>query len=345
MSPPPEPPDQPDQHSEPPGQPADPSPEGLSDLPAGRLPEGAPGLPPAPAGEFAGLLAAGVTLVLDGGLSNQLAAQGYDLSDPLWTARLLADDPDGILAAHTAYARAGADVLTTSGYQASFEGFARRGIGRAEAAGLLRRSVALARRAARVRPGVKVAASVGPYGAVLADGGEYRGRYGKSVAELTRFHRPRIEAAAEGGPDALALETVPDADEAEAMLRAAEGTGLPVWLSYTVDGDRTRAGQPLGEAFAVAAGADQVAAVGVNCCDPRDVLPAVLTAVAVTGKPAVAYPNSGERWNAAARRWEAPAISDPAMAAGWRRAGARLVGGCCRVGPDAIAAIRRELGG
>jgi homocysteine S-methyltransferase len=288
-------------------------------------------------------VAAGVTLVLDGGLSNQLAAQGCDLSDPLWTARLLADGPEEILAAHTAYVRAGADVLTTSAYQASFEGFARRGIGRAEAAGLLRRSVELARRAARERPGVKVAASVGPYGAVLADGSEYRGRYGKPVAELARFHRPRIEAAAEGGPDALALETVPDADEAEAMLRAAEGTGLPVWLSYTVDGDRTRAGQPLGEAFAVAAGVDQVVAVGVNCCDPRDVLPAVREAVAVTGKPAVAYPNSGERWNAAARSWEAPATFAPAMAAEWQRAGAQLIGGCCRVGPESVAGIRREL--
>jgi homocysteine S-methyltransferase len=236
-------------------------------------------------------------------------------------------------------------VLTTSAYQASFEGFARRGIGRAEAAGLLRRSVELARRAARERPGVKVAASVGPYGAVLADGSEYRGRYGKSVAELAGFHRPRVEAAVAAGPDVLALETVPDADEAEAMLRAAAGTRLPVWLSYTVDGDRTRAGQPLGEAFAVAAGADQVAAVGVNCCDPRDVLPAVLTAVAVTGKPAVAYPNSGERWNPADGRWEGDATFDAAMAADWRRAGARLVGGCCRVGPAAVAGLRRELAG
>jgi homocysteine S-methyltransferase len=302
-------------------------------------------LPPAPAGELAGLLAAGATLVLDGGLSNQLAAQGCDLSDPLWTARLLADDPGEILAAHTAYVRAGADVLTTSGYQASFEGFARRGIGRAEAAGLLRRSVALARRAARGRPGVKVAASVGPYGAVLADGSEYRGRYGKSVAELARFHRPRVEAAVAAGPDVLALETVPDADEAEAMLRAVAGTGVPVWLSYTVDGDRTRAGQPLGEAFAVAAGVDQVVAVGVNCCDPRDVLPAIREAVAVTGKPAVAYPNRGERWNAAGSRWEGPATFDPAMASGWQRAGARLVGGCCRVGPADVAGLRRELPG
>ncbi|WUH90169.1 homocysteine S-methyltransferase [Streptomyces sp. NBC_00433] len=300
-------------------------------------------VPPAPAGELGALLAAGRTLVLDGGLSNQLADQGCDLSDPLWTARLLADDPGQIEAAHRAYVRAGADVLITSGYQASYEGFARRGIARAEASALLRRSVELARRAAEGRPGVRVAASVGPYGAVLADGSEYRGRYGLTVGELERFHRPRIEAAAAAGPDVLALETVPDLDEAEAMLRAAAPTGLPVWLSYTADGDRTRAGQPLAEAFALAAGRDEVVAVGVNCCAPRDVLPAVELAAAVTGKPVVAYPNSGEQWNAAARDWEGAPDLSPLLAAAWHASGARLIGGCCRVGPPAITALRTAL--
>ncbi|NJP45176.1 homocysteine S-methyltransferase [Actinacidiphila epipremni] len=302
-----------------------------------------PAVPPGPAGRRWRLPAAGSALVLDGGLSNQLADQGCDLSDALWTARLLADDPEQILAAHTAYARAGAQVLITSGYQAGYEGFARRGIGRSEATALLRSSVTLARRAAAARPGVRVAASVGPYGAVLADGSEYRGRYGKSVRELTAFHRPRIEAAAAEGPDVLALETVPDIDEAEAMLRAAAPTGLPVWLSYTVEGGLTRAGQPLAEAFALAAGREEVVAVGVNCCAPQDVLPAVELAVAVTGKPAVAYPNSGEQWNAAARRFEGTPAFAPALATAWQAAGARLIGGCCRVGPAQIAALRAHL--
>lgn len=311
---------------------------------------------PAP---LADVLASGATLVLDGGLSNQLADQGCDLSDALWSARLLADDPGQIADAHAAYARAGAQVLVTASYQATFEGFARRGTGRAEAARLLAGSVALARAAAAARPGpgpgpgpargVHVAASVGPYGAMLADGSEYRGRYGRSVRELTAFHRPRIEVLAAARPDVLALETVPDADEAEAMLRAAEGCGVPVWLSYTVEGDRTRAGQPFAEAFAVAAGRPGVVAVGVNCCDPGDVLHAVRTAVAVTGLPAVAYPNSGERWDPAARRWTgtyafAPDAA-PGMALGWRAAGARLIGGCCRVGPATVAALARALHG
>ncbi|MFF1843917.1 homocysteine S-methyltransferase [Streptomyces sp. NPDC058217] len=284
------------------------------------------------------------TVLLDGGLSNQLEAQGCDLSDELWSARLLLDEDRQIEAAHRAYVRAGAQVLITSGYQATFEGFARRGIGRDGAAEFFARSVELARRAGGATDReIWVAASVGPYGAMLADGSEYRGRYGLSVRELERFHRPRIEALAAAGPDVLALETVPDVDEAEALLWAVEGCGLPVWLSYSVAGDRTRAGQPLETAFALAAGHERVVAVGVNCCDPADADRAVETAAEVTGKPVVVYPNSGERWDAEGRVWTGGATFDPGRVRGWQAAGARLVGGCCRVGPASIAKLAELL--
>lgn len=288
-------------------------------------------------------LTLGTPLVLDGGLSNQLAAQGCDLSDPLWSARLLADAPEQIEAAHAAYVRAGARVLITSSYQATYEGFARRGTGREEASALLRSSVELARSAAGGRTDVLVAASVGPYGAMLADGSEYRGRYGLSVRELERFHRPRIEALAEAGPDLLALETVPDTDEAEALLRAVEGVGVPVWLSYSIDGDLTRAGQPLEAAFALAAGRDEVVAVGVNCCAPRDADHAVALAAEVSGKPVVVYPNSGEEWDAQARKWQGEVTFEASRVRDWRSAGARLIGGCCRVGPDQISALAEVM--
>ncbi|QGZ51473.1 homocysteine S-methyltransferase [Streptomyces sp. QHH-9511] len=279
-------------------------------------------------------------LVLDGGLSNQLEAQGCDLSDELWSARLLADGPEQIEAAHTAYVRAGARVLITASYQATFEGFARRGVDRAGAARLIGRSVELAREAGQgAAEQVWVAGSVGPYGAMQADGSEYRGRYGLTVRELERFHRPRIEALVEAGPDVLALETVPDADEAEALLRAVDGCGVPVWLSYTIAGERTRAGQGLTEAFGLVAGNDQVVAVGVNCCEPGDAARAVEIAAGVTGKPVVVYPNSGEEWDAGARAWHGTGAFDPGRMRDWSAAGARLIGGCCRVGPDRIAAL------
>ncbi|OSC21943.1 homocysteine S-methyltransferase [Mycobacterium vulneris] len=285
----------------------------------------------------------GGSVLLDGGLATELEMRGHDLSDPLWSARLLADDPRAIAAVHAAYFRAGATIATTASYQASFEGFAARGFDRRETAGLLRRSVELAK-AARDEfggDGLLVAASVGPYGAALADGSEYRGRYGLSVAALARWHRPRLETLADAGADLLACETVPDVDEAQALVELVRSVGKPAWLSYTIDGDRTRAGQSLADAFAVAAGVDEIVAVGVNCCAPDDALPAIARAVAV-GKPVIVYPNSGERWDALRHRWIGPSRFSTGLAAQWTAAGARIVGGCCRVGPAEIADLRRS---
>jgi homocysteine S-methyltransferase len=282
-------------------------------------------------------------LVADGGLATELEARGNDLSDSLWSARLLMDAPGQILDAHLAFFRAGAQIAASASYQASFEGFASRGLDRREAAGLMRRSVDLARAARDQLAGDGqarwVAASAGPYGAALADGSEYRGRYGRSVRELTAWHRPRLEVLAEAGPDVLALETVPDTDEAEALMAAIAGLGVPAWLSYTVDGGRTRAGQPLAEAFAVAAGVREVVAVGVNCCAPADVLPAITAAREVTGKPVIVYPNSGEEWDARRRAWTGQSGYSPALPRQWMAAGATIIGGCCRVRPADIARI------
>ncbi|MFJ3943190.1 homocysteine S-methyltransferase [Streptomyces griseoaurantiacus] len=294
-------------------------------------------------------LAAG-TVVLDGGLSNQLEAAGHDLGDALWSARLLAEAPEAVVEAHLAYFEAGANVAITASYQATFEGFTRYGLTRARTAELLAYSVESAREAARrarergvARP-LWTAASAGPYGAMLADGSEYRGRYGLSVDELADFHRPRLEALAAARPDVLALETVPDTEEARALLRAVRGLGVPAWLSYTVAGSRTRAGQPLEEAFALAAEAEEIVAVGVNCCAPKDVEPAVALAAQVTGKPVVAYPNSGETWHADTAGWTGPVTFTPEAVRNWRRAGARLIGGCCRVGPTGVRGVAETLG-
>jgi homocysteine S-methyltransferase len=283
-------------------------------------------------------------LIGDGGLATELEARGHDLSDALWSARLLVDAPHEVEAVHRAFFRAGAMYATTASYQASLDGFAARGIGRAEAVGLLRRSVELA---AAARDEVEasgrwVAASVGPYGAALADGSEYRGRYGLSVARLEAWHRPRLEVLAEAGADVLALETIPDVDEAEALVNLVRQLGVPAWLSYTIDGARTRAGQPLADAFAVAAGVPEIVAVGVNCCAPGDVLPAI-DAARETGKPVIVYPNSGERWDTTRRAWVGPSRFSAQAAVQWISAGARVVGGCCRVRPADIAELAGAL--
>jgi homocysteine S-methyltransferase len=282
-------------------------------------------------------------LISDGGLATELEARGHDLSDALWSARLLVDAPQEIAAVHMAFFRAGAMIATTASYQASFAGFAASGISRDDTVRLLRRSVELAK-TARDEVGLagrRVAASVGPYGAALADGSEYRGRYGLSVAQLEDWHRPRLEVLAAAGADVLALETIPDVDEAEALVNLVRSVGVPAWLSYTIDGTRTRAGQPLADAFAVAAGVDEIVAVGVNCCAPDDVLPAI--AVADIGKPIIVYPNSGERWDGQRRAWIGPSRYSAHRASQWVAAGARIVGGCCRVRPADIAELAKVV--
>ena len=293
--------------------------------------------------ELAAALAQRV-VVLDGGMSTALELAGHDLSDELWSARLLLSTPDAVRAAHLAFFQAGAEVAITASYQASFAGFARRGISSRDTGRLLRSSVELARSAASDVDGRRwVAASVGPYGAVLADGSEYRGRYGLSRQQLAEFHRPRIEELCAADPDVLAVETVPDVDEAVAVLDVVRGSGVPLWLSYSVRGGLTCAGQSLEEAFSVVSGVDEVIAVGVNCCAPADVAEAVAVARRVTGLPVVVYPNSGEEWDADARAWTGDGTGFAASAGEWAEAGARLVGGCCRTGPSAISVLAGSL--
>jgi homocysteine S-methyltransferase len=310
---------------------------------------------------FALFLAGGRVLVLDGGLATQLEAQGADLSDTLWSARLLIEEPEAIVRAHLAYYRAGARVATTASYQATFEGFAARGMGHDQGVALLRRSVELAstarnrfceERAAAGEPDpgpLFVAASVGPYGAMLADGSEYRGRYGLSVAELATFHRERIEVLAATETDVLAVETIPELAEAQAVVRVLDATpGTRAWISFAcADGGHLRGGAPIEAAVEAVAGSDQVVAVGVNCTAPEHIEELVGRIRAATAKPIIAYPNSGEGWDAAARRWvgRAGPDVDPATARRWVDAGATLVGGCCRVTPERIARLAAAFPG
>lgn len=279
-------------------------------------------------------------LVLDGGLSTALEEQGADLSGSLWTARLLGEEPERLADAHRAYFLAGAKVATTASYQVSVEGLVAAGYDAAEARQLIARSVTIAQEVreelAETHQGLLVAASVGPYGAFLADGSEYRGRYGVSSARLRDFHGPRLELLAAAGPDLLAVETLPDSDEAEVLVPLLDDLGLPAWFSYSVRGEVTNAGQPLSDAYAVLAGSRSIIAAGVNCSKQADVLGAVHQAVAATGLPAVAYPNRGGTWNAETKQWSYGDALDLDLVDSWFAAGARLIGGCCGTGPADI---------
>ncbi len=291
-------------------------------------------------------------VVVDGGLSTQLERLGQDTSGLLWTGRVLLESPDAIARAHTAYISAGADVVITSSYQVSRQGFVRAGMSAAEADNALVASTTAARAATQGagRP-VRIAASVGPYGAILHDGSEYRGHYGRSRAELAAFHRERLDVLAATRPDLLAVETIPDVREAEALADVLrDHPDLPAWMSFSaMDGTRVCAGQPIEEAVLVAASVPSMTAVGVNCTDPRYVSELVERMHDVTDLPIVVYANAGGRWDPADGQWhdgdgddEGAAFAD-GLVAQWLAAGATAIGGCCGTDSRTISRIASLL--
>lgn len=282
---------------------------------------------------------------IDGGLATELEARGHDLSDALWSARVLIDQPDEVRAVHESYAQAGARVLISASYQVSREGFVADGRTAHSADQALRASVALAR-AAAAHSGALVAASVGPFGAIRHDGSEYRGDYGVSHDRLVDFHAERLAVLVESEPDLLAIETIPDVQEVGALVETLAGfPHVPAWLSLSCRDDHsTCAGQPIEEAAAVAGECPSILAIGVNCTAPEYVAPLLERLSAVTDLALVAYPNAGRAWDPLTGWQGQSRVSGDDLVRAWAEIDrVRFIGGCCGVGPSAIAGISRSL--
>lgn len=291
-------------------------------------------------------------MVLDGGFGTELERRGCDVRGALWSAEALLGSPALVEDVHAAYLAAGSDCITTGSYQVSFEGFAEAGLSAADAIRALKASMAIADAARRRVVGKSnrrafIAASLGPYGAILHNGAEYHGRYGVPAAELVAFHRSRLEHLQDGPIDLVACETVPSLQEASAMLRAlAAFPHLRAWLAFTcVDGRHTGSGDEIAGCARVVGESPQVVAIGVNCTAPAHVGRLIGCLRAATTRPIVVYPNSGQQWDAAARTWTGrSSVGDyGALAVDWHRRGARWLGGCCGTSPADIAQLRAAL--
>jgi homocysteine S-methyltransferase len=307
-------------------------------------------------------------VVLDGGLATELEARGHDLNDALWSARLLLENPAVIRDVHLDYLRAGADCITSASYQASFPGFRRRGLNEEEAADLLRRSVDLAiaardefwsenkNRQGRMRP--LVAASIGPYGAFLADGSEYTGDYADSPTagsaairrgdvDLRAFHKDRWRILADSPADLLACESIPSRREVAVVLELLRATpGAWAWMSVTCrSGTELSDGSRIVDVARDCDAEPRVAAVGINCTSPRFISQLITEVRNGTDKPVIVYPNSGERYDADQKTWEGEPLTVDGRdgATAWVRLGAAVIGGCCRVGPKEIAELRPHV--
>lgn len=293
--------------------------------------------------------------IVDGALATELQARGVVIDGPLWSGHALLDQPDAIEQLHYDYLRSGADVIISASYQVSVPGMLDAGYTENEAEEALRRSVQLAVNARMrfVKDGGAgqplIAASIGPYGAFTADGGEYSGEYGVGFDELLEFHERRFEILAESGADLLACETTPRLEEAHVYARLLRRwADKPGWISFSCkDGHHTCHGERVADCARELSPTANLVAMGVNCTAPQHVSSLIREIRSATDKPIVVYPNSGETWDAENHcfggQGHAHEIAD--HAAEWIEAGANLIGGCCRIGPTQIAALRQATGG
>lgn len=297
-----------------------------------------------------------IPVIIDGALATEMERRGADLHDVLWSAKYLLEQPELIRDIHLDYLRAGARIIITASYQASIPGFMARGLSAHDAATLISRSVDLAHDARQCwtteHPNASyqplVAGSIGPYGAYTADGGEYRGKYGLSAAQLRDFHRPRLELLLARGVDMLACETIPDLDEAIVLAELiAEYPNATAWMSFSCPNDQTTwAGQSLHDVAQIMRRYPHIIAVGSNCTAPQ-YMPGIITTFRQHGhQHIVVYPNSGEVYNADDNQWYGTATCDDYVAAAetWIDAGATMIGGCCRTNPETIAALVARFG-
>jgi homocysteine S-methyltransferase len=292
--------------------------------------------------------------IVDGALATELERRGCDLNDALWSAKVLMEQPDLIHQVHLDYFNAGADFAITASYQATVEGFARRGLNRNDALDLMNKSVQIAQAARdefwsdennrqnRIRP--LIAASVGPYGAFLADGSEYRGDYGLTEQELIDFHRPRVEALIASGADLLACETIPCLIEARALVKLlSEFPDTFAWFCFSAkDDEHICNGEKISDCAKWLDQIPQAVAVGINCTSPLYIPPLIREIKKNTKKPVVVYPNSGETYDPIANTWhgETSCNAFGTQSKEWFENGAVIIGGCCRTTPDHIREIK-----
>ena len=273
---------------------------------------------------------------LDGGLSTALENNGNKLTTSLWTGELIRSNPAQITKAHLDFINAGAQIIITSSYQLTYSGCSQRGWSEQETDQALITSTKLAKDAAtQSGKSVKVAASIGPYGASLADGSEYKGNYGVTKSLLKEFHSKRLELLISTSPDYLALETMPDTFEVEILLELLKDCPIPFWISYSCrQGNQTNAGQSFQAAVDLA---KEAMAVGINCTKPE--LITDLLRSASSSKPFIVYPNSGRVWDAKHKIWTGSSSAgfSNQLISEWIGAGAQIIGGCCGISADEIA--------
>ena len=290
-------------------------------------------------------------LLIDGGLSNQLEKQGHDLNHKLWSAKLLESEPEAIIKAHLAYLEAGAQCITTASYQATIPGFMSIGYDMVTAESLIKKSVHLAEKAIKrfYIKGSKplIAASIGPYGAYLADGSEYNGNYGIPEESLREFHEHRIRLLDNSNADILACETIPSFKETIVLANLLKDINKQTWVSFACkDEFHINDGTPIEDCVDILSDHPNIFAIGVNCTSPK-YISGLVKAIKpkIKDKRIIVYPNSGDVYNAETKVWSELSSSEQLLnqAKKWINQGVDIIGGCCRIGPEEIKSLRKLI--
>jgi len=297
-------------------------------------------------------------LILDGALGTRLQEKGFDLNDPLWSAKFLNENPKVLQDIHEEYLQAGADCIISSTYQASIEGFAKKGFSKDEAEKLLILSIDIAKetrdkfwnkkinKVNRIKP--LVAASIGPYGAFLADGSEYTGKYNISLEKLKEFHKKRVKLIAKTNPDIFAVETIPTLEEAKILCELLkEYKNIPNWISFSAKDDcHINGGDKIEDCAKYIDSQKHISTIGINCTSPQYILTLIKKIRDISDKNIVVYPNGGSKYNPITKNWEKSLTDEKEyakMALLWKQEGANIIGGCCQTGPKEIKELREVL--
>jgi len=286
-------------------------------------------------------------ILKDGGTGQELLARSSMPPHPLWSCKVMMEEPEVVQGVHADYIRAGARLITLNTYSVTPERLAREGEG-GRFAEFQRRAIDLVQ-AARDEvgvEGVRIAACLPPLH------GSYKPDMSKSHADLLPLYKEIVAGQVEAS-DVIIAETLSSIAEVSAAAQAGVETGLPTWVFMTLSDDDSgtlRSGEALGEALAALEGTG-IAGVGLNCCKP-EVVSANLPKVRAAGLPTGAYANGftgidaleiGGTVDALQARKDLTPAAYSEFAMGWVEQGLHLIGGCCEVGPAHIAALSQQL--
>jgi homocysteine S-methyltransferase len=285
--------------------------------------------------------------LLDGSMSFPMEHLGYNLKNKLWTGMALISDPDIIKNIHKDYINAGADYISTSTYQVSYDRLKNMGYQSSEIKKVFQKSVDLVKEAIKEsgsKKEIKIVGSFGPFASYDPNASEYVGKYNSTDDEIKNFHLNNINIIEETDLDIILYETIPCLREIKVLSKVLSQTNKEIWISITCNENiEFRDGSSFKEACKIISQIEQITTLGINCFSPLLVEKALKELKKYSNKKTLVYPNSGEQYNPKVKYWSGKNEFNNLMIKNWLSLSPDIIGGCCRVGYNNIKKMREEI--